>query len=202
VFGWGNIWEVGTKSSRNPPKDFRRKFPHLEEPGILLKGAPPNSIAKLQQVNPDIWPSTFKWKKTTVSISGSSDADVPEMNAAKRDLFYYDQYVRAIAAQSPGYITRVVPQLSNCSLGLLKNNAWLNAMAVGLPAANKRYGFPPDIQIEGCNIALNAARGASPMDSVADCDSYNAILVSGDSIISMWNGDQLMTIGKDFQRCP
>lgn len=212
VFGFSNRWFETTwwgelKASSRPVGDGRREWPRLPEHGGNKLGATPEQarekalarIAKLNKVNPKIWPLTYDWSAKKL-VSRESPFDAPTKEAAERDLFYYTMFVRAVREQYPE-ITRIVPQLSNCVYGLQPGDPWLDKMASALPAVNAFLGFPPDIQIEGCNTTTNLREGR-PWDApYVDCPAYNAIRKYKNPQISMWPSPTLHKIGNDFRHC-
>ena len=214
VFGFANRWflESWWKAiGAGRFFDGRRNLPALafDAPLKGLAARTPEEVREealarirvLNSVNPKIWPLDYDWSQSkSLGIRPDTALDLPNDVVARRDAFYYTQFVRAVKAQYPE-ITRIVGQLSNCVYGLQPGDAWLAKMAAHIPNVNRLYGFTADVQLEGCNSTTNTQMGKAWDTPYADCPSLLAILKAKEPVISMWSGSALPKIDADFLKC-
>jgi hypothetical protein len=207
-FGWGNTM-VNPKLAaplRGRNTDLRDRWLVVTPPDDgKLRAYSPEQIAQiLTQTHPEIWPKGRVWQANPDQVATDANhmvVDTPDDVTLKRDSAYYTFYLYALKAQFPA-VTRVIGQLSNCVYNRRDDSPhW--AIARSMMTSNQTFGYPADIQIEGCTSKASTDAGKPWNTPVADCRAAKAIKAfTGPSIVSMWHSDIKSGLQLDYRSCP
>ncbi len=186
--------------------DYRGRAAGLYRPrteNLKAAPSPEQKRALLEANSPDLWPKGHVWELNPDALVidvGLMTADKPDQFALKRDAAYYTMYLYALKGLHPE-VTRVIGQLSNCGYNRRDDSVHWD-IARSMLTSQKAFGYPLDMQIEGCQARLNKEAGKPWNTPLADCRALKAILDGNkDAIVSMWLTDIRKGLQLDYSSC-
>lgn len=208
TFGWANADLRTSLTLATDQTDLRSRRLMVARPQTdKLMGVPsPEQQRQLFETNnPDLWPKGHVWvanpDQVATDAAGHMSIDTPDDVTLKRDSAYYTLYLYALKGQHPE-VTRSIGQLSNCVYNRRDDSPhW--AIAKSMLISNIAFGYPADIQIEGCKAKVNTDAGRAWNAPLADCRAMKAIKAfDGNVIPSLWLTDIKSGLQLDFRSCP
>lgn len=209
MFADADAAKAGVKQAASAPRtDYRgRQFQPARGHLPTFAGTGSAALrAELTKNSPTLWPAGYEWKinpdRMTNGPAGSDIMDAPDAQAAKRDSSYYLLYLYALKGQHPEF-THAITQISNCGYNKPDDSPWWGVSKL-VQQYNQLFGFPPEIQIEGCQAKTNVDAGRPWGAPYAQCRAYQSAAAFSGGKISMWLPNVYDAAGLDaaFKQCP